>query len=416
MSTINTAQDRTSVKACKSSLWAHIVTEQICDRVKQILDKIIQVSQKNSQITLPKSSEDLIRFSIERALIRWFWLDKIFSPTYIEDSISKLWKDMISIVVYDNDNNVEYANDAYINATKLWIDEIKALSKEKNLYNTIYEWKALEKVLDLVGQLERWELPEGYKDEDFPMKTGKILKWNTKKNVRVWIDVSWIKWNDRLLKCSDTPVKSVLNYNNIVNLFNIQLNQIIDSVPWLSAWLDKAWFSKELDINFELLRKFSLIWDIIINFWPLPVFFQHDVEMFVNKRFVELSWYKYNDWGWEDDLYTHMNSWYMFAKLLWQAQYDSLQQRIDILAVWSNLTEMHTITRKWWEKVDVLWNIFKFEERDDRVYDSKPSTFWSWIITSPISENNESSGVKDAIWDSFFNFDDEVEGIDDLLK
>ena len=382
-----------------SNLGAFEVTKRICNRVKQIMDQIHQASKRSPDININLTSENLINFSMERLLIRWYWLDKIFSSSYVDNSVNHKWKDMISLVVYDEDNNIEFANEAYLKATWLnSIEEITELSKKWELYNEIYEWKNLENVIDHVTRL----IPKWYTDKVFTMKkTGKRLRWNSKKNVRVWIDVTDIRWHENILACLDSPVMSSFKYNELFSLFNIQYNQIVETVPWLDMALEKAWINKELEKNFERLKKLSLIGDIVINFWPLPIFFTHDIEMFLNKRYIEMSWYDYSE------LYAFMNTWTLWDKLFWAKKFDELANKISALKVWENLNEMCTITRKWWAKIDVLWNIHKFNE--------KWSVFWSWIITSPINKDWEEIVIEDLKWASYFDFENEIDSPDDII-
>jgi PAS domain-containing protein len=385
------------------NLWAYDLTKRICNRVRQIMAQIHKANEKNSNICMNPTSERLINFSMERLDIRWYWLDKLLTPASQNEALKYIWEDMISLVIYNDDNQIEFANNAYLKAAGLSsIEEMHGLSRKWELYNEIYEWKALKRA-NFLTEPEAWEIRRWYTDEIFPMKkTWRILRWSSKKNVRIWIDVTDIEWYENLPPSLEMPIDKKFKYNYLVNNFNMELNQIIETVSGLKDALEKHWIKAELDKNFDMLKKISQIGDTIIDFWPLPVFFLHDNEMFINKRYMEMTSYEYNE------LYDFMNTWNLWDKLFGIEVFTSLTSRISDLAPWHNLNEILTVNRKWGGKIDVLWNIHKPKDQW--------SIFWSWIVISPIEIDWKLVADEGLVWDSFFNFEGEIDTVDDIFK
>lgn len=350
----------------------------------------------------------VLQSDLQRLLIRSYWMDKIFGHIDTNKESQEKFSDIISIVVYNHQNQIEYVNDAYLKAT--WLaskEQIINLSKEWKLYEEIYEWDELERVLQKVSTLDdprSW----WYMNELFKMKkTGRILRWNTIKNrqrdpqtkwfkdvwnVRVAIDITDIEWFEELLNFERWEQIKGYGFVNTFLRFKTSFLTIMNSNPEMKRWVTKEeWQAFVSDL--QLLEKISHIWDIIVDHGPLLVQLQHDREVFLNTRLMDITWYEFNELN---EMLTKESYW---SKLYWMKPFDDFTWDIENSNPWENIIKEMTLTRKGWTKMELLWNAIRFWQ--------DWSQFWTWTVMSPMHKEESWKKVS-AVWEwefKWFDFD-----------
>ncbi len=392
-------------KSADTRYWFNIF-----DSMSRIWDLVNRIISPNSDRIDPFENV-VLQSDLQRLLIRSYWMDKIFWHIDTNKETQEKFSNLISIVVYNSQNQVEYVNDAYLKAT--WLsskDEIIQLSREWKLYETIYGWEELERVREKVSTLDdprSW----WYLNEPFTMsKTDRVLRWNTIKNrqrdpktkdikdewnVRVAIDITDINWFEELLNFERWEMNKSYWFVNTFLRFKSWFMSILNSNPELKRWVTKEqWEAFMRDL--ALLQKISHIWDIIVDHWPLLVYLQHDREVFLNTRLIDVTWYEHKD------LNEMLNKESFGPKLFWMKEFDSFTWEIDWSEQWENIIREMTITRKDWSKMDLLWNAVRFGQDG--------SQFWTWTIMSPLqkleSEKDEWGESSDSWSFRWFEFDD----------
>ncbi|EKE26596.1 MAG: hypothetical protein ACD_4C00234G0004 [uncultured bacterium (gcode 4)] len=224
----------------------------------------------------------------QKILVRAFTIDKICLPLATNTQEDEKWSNIISTVIWNWNNEIEYVNYWYIKATwldkisngqwekVLWseksqlniLEKIKLLSKTKiihkkyweinMLYALIYDDETLERVVCKVNSLEKWPW---YVDEHFKMKlTWRTLIWNTIKNqkfgwsVRTWLDVTDIEWFNDLLK-SNTSWESNFNFQKNVTSFQRWIMKTLEDMCSASIELlifDQTKEQEELFSNIDI--------------------------------------------------------------------------------------------------------------------------------------------------------------------
>lgn len=328
----------------KSDTGAYELTKSIIWRVNQIIWQIKNAAQKNSSIKIDPVLQDDINITMNSLLARSYVLDKTFSPEMSDGRLHK-WEDSVLLSVVNENNEVEYANKSYIKRTE-------------------------------------WDL-----------KNTGDLTWLTKNNVNIWVDLTEFKsWNDEAdaqmldmfkVRPDDSATVS-LDHNLTMKNFLSIYGKLVSSIPNLWAHLEKTWITQELRENLKRLNKLSLINDAIINNWPMPIFFSQNKEKFVNRKFVEISWYE------QDELKKLLDEWKFWSKLIWSTTYGHILRLFVEIKPNESLIEVHQVKRKDWTTINVLWNIHKINFEWD--------AFWSWIIVSPVNKDWEMIEMEDVNW------------------
>ena len=403
------------------SPWALAIAKE----VKSKVDYVIEMMEVKAWHPANSKAKVELERLLEKIILRAFLTDSFFKHFEVREDTKHL-ENVVSVIIYNEKNHIIYANDAYLEA--IWVDsleELHSLAKDGKLIQRIYSWEELVKVKDMIDRLfkDGW-----YINEVFKTNTWTYLMFNTIMNhdlpgwsIRVWINLNKL-WGDKnYVKCQCThPVRKAEFYDMVHDRLPLKFDKVfrmekaktpeelkkeqdeLDKENDFLKMLDTAWLSvapevteekaeevEEITPQSEFKRIFdesdfwkgiylkmlelcdiASIWDILINWWPQPVFFANWDDILANNRFCELTWYQFKEIFFD---LKHDGFW---EKILWKDEYVKLKEDIDNLNVLEDLSRLFTITRKDGLKVDIVWNIYK--------YNDKGGIFWTWIVASNI--------------------------------
>ncbi len=236
----------------------------------------------------------------------------------------------------------------WINLNKLWGDKnyVKCQCthpvRKAEFYDMVHDRLPLK--FDKVFRMEKAKTPEELKKEQDELdKENDFLKM---------LDTAWLSVAPEVTEEKAEEVEEITPQSEFKRIF------------------DESDFWKGIYLKMLELCYIASIWDILINWWPQPVFFANWDDILANNRFCELTWYQFKEIFFD---LKHDGFW---EKILWKDEYVKLKEDIDNLNVLEDLSRLFTITRKDGLKVDIVWNIYK--------YNDKGGIFWTWIVASNI--------------------------------
>lgn len=355
-------------------LWAYKITRNFVNKVIQIL--------LSWEDYIDKTSSDILKAKTQRLLVRSYGTDKIALPLKINSPEFEKYSNLISIVVWNKEDYIEYVNLWYIKATWLdkltkkdWIEQvweanadlditkkIKILSEEKimhpkfwkisKLYNLIYDEETLEVVLNHIWTLEEeWSW---YKDRIFKMKiTWKSLMWNSKNNdlsgwsVRTWVDVTKIQWFEKLLKSNENNVSNYRFRESLLDFFDL-FEATAVNIKYAIWELLIYWINDPTKYKWDTRKTKKEIINKIAWFpWDYPLEF---------KRKIAEGIHKYVPFDWNDDDEMDMYRYFNVEEIRWKIL-NSILKKMGL-----DENKKRSMAEKLWLWKKTEWILSKEEE------------------------------------------------------
>lgn len=372
---------------CINTKWDVL---EVANLLRLMWNKVNEILWEANDLLWPqdKNLRELNRLYAQIRL-RAFWLDKIFNPPP-RNKLIKFDNSPI-IVIYDENNELIFANEAYVKATGLnSLDQIKQLAKDWMLYEAIYDEDTLENVRNRVQTISStwW-----YFDQFFQMKnTKRNIKWNTLKNpqhnwsIRIWVDVTNI-FNHKNIISSETDndlSEAKFNFTELFNKYKIKLKEIFEWIPNIKQVFAKVPNINDLNKYFNDMWKLTVIWDMIVNYWSYMIAANDWKESFMNPRYIKATGYTYSQ------ITTLIKEWKLINALYWFAWEDVyVLDRMQWLVPDWHYNDIFTLRRSDLTYIDTEWDSFCF----DNIWTS----FRIWKIISPTYVPTPSYTYRDVI-------------------